>query len=62
MSLSFSTQTSLFDSTALSGGSAHEFWGALEGDEEIIAIPDAEPVRVPRADFRLTSTRDLGIG
>ncbi|AOX21601.1 class I SAM-dependent methyltransferase [Kozakia baliensis] len=61
MSLTFSTQTSLFDSTFLSGADAHDLWGALEGDDVAVS-PQAEPVRVPRIDFRLCDTRGLAGG
>ncbi|AOX21533.1 lactate dehydrogenase [Kozakia baliensis] len=61
MSLSFSTQTSLFDSTFLSDADAHDLWGALEGDDVAVS-PQAEPIRVPRIDFRFRDIRGLATG
>jgi len=62
MSLSFSQQMNLFDSTALSGDDARDLWGTLEGDDEIVPPPVTAPTRVPRVDFSLSGSRNLAAG
>lgn len=63
MSDLFGGQYSLFDTSSLSGGSGTLFWGELEGEDETAALGEilaAEPLEIPRLDYRLIGQRQLG--